>query len=51
MGSRGFKPKRSGAKVAVIAGAIAATVGAGGYGAYSLMSTSDSASGENQPAP
>ncbi|WP_432097408.1 penicillin-binding transpeptidase domain-containing protein [Streptomyces sp. bgisy100] len=50
MGSRG-KPKRSSAQVAVIAGAIAATVGAGGYGAYSLMSSSDTASGENRPAP
>ncbi|MBL1093436.1 MULTISPECIES: penicillin-binding transpeptidase domain-containing protein [Streptomyces] len=50
MVSRG-KSKRSGAQVAVIAGAIAATVGAGGYGAYSLMSTSDTASGKNQPSP
>ncbi|MFI1157009.1 penicillin-binding transpeptidase domain-containing protein [Streptomyces sioyaensis] len=49
MGSRA-KPKRSGAKIAVIAGAIAATTGVAGYGVYSLV-RNDPASGENRPAP
>ncbi|MFD5733794.1 hypothetical protein ACFWIY_13280 [Streptomyces sioyaensis] len=48
MGSRG-KPKRGGAKVAVIAGAATALVGAAGYGAYDLMG--DSSATDSKPCP